>query len=84
MSTKKVIAFLAACALATCLLTGCSSRTLGYRKYPSVSINPSAMGSLIQIRLPLDEKEYIYSTYDCEYTEDGLDLTIHFTTYGAK
>ena len=79
MSMKKVVALLVVFTLAAFLLTGCSSQTLGYRKYPNVRIDPSIYGELITLRLPLDDCEYIYNSYDCEYTEEGLDLIIHFT-----
>lgn len=79
MSIKKVVALLVVFTLAAFLLTGCSSQTLGYRKYPHVRIDPSLYGELITLRLPLDEHEYIYDGYHCEYTTEGIDLIIRFT-----
>lgn len=84
MSVKKVILLMTVLAMATLCLTGCSSSTLGYRKYPYVQINPSPMGDFIKIRLPLDDKQYVYGSYSCEYTEEGIDLTIRFTKNGSN
>ena len=78
MKNKKVVVLIIALVLIIPLLAGCSSKTLGYRKYPSVHINPSVMGDMIKIRLPLDENRYVYHSYDCANTEEGIDLTIHF------
>ena len=79
MKMKKAATLCFILILCLFVLTGCSSQSLGYRKYPHVLVNPSTLGEMIKLRLPLDEHIYIYSSYGCEQTESGIDLTIHFT-----
>jgi len=66
------------------LCSACTSEQLGYRKYPYITIHPSALGTAMRLRLPVDSNKYIYHSYNCESTENGIDMIIHFATKGGN
>ena len=75
---RKVFILITLLIAVTLFLSGCSNQTLGYRKYPSLLVDPSNVGSFIRLRLPLDEYKYVYNTYSCVYNDDGIDVIVHF------
>ena len=78
---KLLLAILLIFSLVLC--SACTSEQLGYRRYPYITIHTSAFGKPMHLRLPIDSNKYIYHSYDCENTESGIDMIVHFTKKGG-